>query len=91
MRVSVPGIVVMLVGMVACPACGLLSPQTDSAQYAVLASVDELLGVGMAPFFYMPHVIFVAERGLGHFDLSMRAQHESAGKLNISKSTWSHM
>jgi 3-methyladenine DNA glycosylase AlkC len=37
---------------------------------------DELLGAGMAPFFYMPHVIFVAERGLDHFDLSMRAQYE---------------
>jgi 3-methyladenine DNA glycosylase AlkC len=37
---------------------------------------DELLGVGLAPFFYLPHVIFVAERGLDHFDESMRAQHE---------------
>lgn len=37
---------------------------------------DELLGVGMAPFFYMPHLIFIAERGLDHFDLSMRAQYE---------------
>ena len=37
---------------------------------------DELLGAGMAPFFYLPHVMFVAERGLDHFDLSMRAQHE---------------
>ena len=31
-------------------------------------ATDELLGVGMAPFFYMPHVIFVAERGLEHFE-----------------------
>lgn len=37
---------------------------------------DELLGVGMAPFYYMPHTVFVATRGLAHFDLSMRAQHE---------------
>jgi 3-methyladenine DNA glycosylase AlkC len=37
---------------------------------------DELLGAGMAPFYYLPHVIFVAEQGLDHFDLSMRAQHE---------------
>ena len=37
---------------------------------------DELVGAGMAPFFYMPHLVFVAERGLDHFDLSMRAQHE---------------
>jgi 3-methyladenine DNA glycosylase AlkC len=37
---------------------------------------DELVGAGMAPFFYLPHVIFVAENGLDHFELSMRAQHE---------------
>ncbi|HLL54437.1 MAG TPA: DNA alkylation repair protein [Myxococcaceae bacterium] len=39
-------------------------------------ATDELVGVGLAPFFYLPHVIFVAERGLDHFDLSMRAQYE---------------
>ena len=37
---------------------------------------DELLGGGMAPFFYLPHTVFVAERGLDHFDLSMEAQAE---------------
>lgn len=37
---------------------------------------DELAGAGMAPFYYMPHLVFVAERGLDHFDLSLRAQHE---------------
>jgi 3-methyladenine DNA glycosylase AlkC len=37
---------------------------------------DELLGAGMAPFFYLPHVLFVAERGLDDFDLSMQAQYE---------------
>ena len=36
---------------------------------------DESLGVGMAPFFYFPHTVFVAEHGLEHFDLSLRAQH----------------
>lgn len=39
-------------------------------------ATDELVGVGMAPFFYLPHTFFVAERGLEHFDLSMRAQYE---------------
>lgn len=41
-------------------------------------TTDELEGVGMAPFFYMPHAIFVAEHGLDErdFALSMRAQHE---------------
>ena len=37
---------------------------------------DELLGLGMAPFYYYPHTIFVAERGLEHFDLAMHAQYE---------------
>ena len=37
---------------------------------------DELAGVGMAPFSYLPHVLFVAERGLDDFDLSMHAQYE---------------
>lgn len=35
-----------------------------------------LAGVSMAPFFYLPHTIFVAERGLEHFDPSMKAQKE---------------
>ncbi len=37
---------------------------------------DELLGAGMAPFYYLPHVLFVAEQGLEHFEPSMRAQYE---------------
>ncbi len=37
---------------------------------------DELTGAGMAPFFYMPHLMFVAERGLDDFDRSMLAQRE---------------
>jgi 3-methyladenine DNA glycosylase AlkC len=39
-------------------------------------SSDELEGVGMAPFFYLPHVTYVAAYGLDHFELSMQAQHE---------------
>jgi 3-methyladenine DNA glycosylase AlkC len=31
---------------------------------------------GMASFFYLPHVCFVAEFGLDHFDISMRANYE---------------
>lgn len=38
-------------------------------------STDELLGAGMAPFFYLPHTIYVADHGLEHFDLSMEVQH----------------
>lgn len=47
---------------------------------------DELLGVGMAPFFYLPHVLFVAERGLGHFDISMRAQYELTKRFSAETS-----
>lgn len=39
-------------------------------------ATDELEGVGMTPFFYMPHLIFVAERGLDDFERSMLAQRE---------------
>jgi 3-methyladenine DNA glycosylase AlkC len=47
---------------------------------------DELVGGGMAPFFYLPHVLFVAERGLGHFDLSMRAQYELTKRFTAEAS-----
>ncbi len=47
---------------------------------------DELLGVGMAPFFYLPHALFVAERGLGHFDLSMRAHYELTKRFTAESS-----
>jgi 3-methyladenine DNA glycosylase AlkC len=30
----------------------------------------------MAPFFYLPHTIYVAEHGLAHFELSMQAQEQ---------------
>ena len=30
----------------------------------------------LAPFFYLPHSLFVAAHGLDHFELSMRAQYE---------------
>ncbi|MGA9521684.1 MAG: DNA alkylation repair protein [Myxococcaceae bacterium] len=44
----------------------------------VRSAGEELKGVdgnGMAPFLYLPHVMFVAEYGLDHFDASMQAQH----------------
>ena len=49
-------------------------------------SSEELVGAGMAPFFYLPHVLFVAERGLDHFDLSMEAQYE----LTKRPTTWAN-
>src|SRR5687768_13920668 len=47
---------------------------------------DELIGVGMAPFFYLPHTLFVAERGLDHFDLSMQAQYELTKRFSAEGS-----
>src|SRR5215471_5231765 len=47
---------------------------------------DELVGVGMAPFFYLPRVLFVAERGLDHFELSMRAQYELTKRFSAEGS-----
>jgi hypothetical protein len=49
-------------------------------------ATDELIGVGMAPFFYLRHTLFVAERGLGHFDLSMRAQYELTKRFSAEGS-----
>ena len=47
---------------------------------------DELIGVGMAPFFYLPHTIFVAEHGLEHFETSMRAQYELTKRFSAEAS-----
>lgn len=49
-------------------------------------ATDELVGVGMAPFFYLPHVLFVAERGLDHFELSMHAQYELTKRFSAEGS-----
>lgn len=49
-------------------------------------ATDELVGVGMAPFFYLPHVLFVAERGLDHFEISMRAQYELTKRFSAESS-----
>jgi 3-methyladenine DNA glycosylase AlkC len=52
---------------------------------------DELVGVGMAPFFYMPHVLFVAEHGLDHFDVSMHAQYELTKRFSAETSIHSYI
>ena len=44
----------------------------------LLASLEPSVkgaGAGTAPFFYLPHTLFVARHGLDHFDLSMQAQY----------------
>jgi 3-methyladenine DNA glycosylase AlkC len=47
---------------------------------------DELVGAGMAPFFYFPHLTLIADRGLDHFDLSMRAQYELTKRFSAEAS-----
>jgi 3-methyladenine DNA glycosylase AlkC len=37
---------------------------------------DELTGVGMAPFVYLPFVYWIAAEGLGHWDAAMALQYE---------------
>ncbi len=38
------------------------------------------------PFFYLPHTIFVAEHGLDHFELSMKAQYELTKRFSAEGS-----
>jgi len=52
----------------------------EAAAAILIASLgpklDRAEGHGMAPFIYLPHVFFVAEYGLDHFEASMSAQYE---------------
>jgi len=52
----------------------------ERAAAILIASLGPVLeqteGNGMSAFFYLPHVILVAEHGLEHFETSMRAQYE---------------
>jgi 3-methyladenine DNA glycosylase AlkC len=51
----------------------------EKAVEILLASLDQkqerTLGQGMGSFLFLPHVFFVAEYGLEHFEASMRAQY----------------
>lgn len=51
----------------------------EAALEILLASVGPASGAGessgMDAFFYLPHLYFVSEHGLDHFEASMRAQH----------------
>ena len=59
---------------------GYLPVNYPAAAEILIASLgpklDKTEGNGMETFLYLPHVCFVAEYGLDHFDVSMRAQHE---------------
>lgn len=56
-----------------------LPPDYGEALHILLASIDQphgrAPGLSLASFLYLPHTQFVAEFGLGHFELSMQAQH----------------
>ena len=54
-------------------------------------ATDELIGAGMAPFFYLPHTLFVAEHGLDHFDVSMQAQYELTKRFSAESSIRSYI
>jgi 3-methyladenine DNA glycosylase AlkC len=47
---------------------------------------DELLGVGMAPFYYLPHLLYVEQHGLSHFELSLQAQYELTQRFSAESS-----
>lgn len=49
-------------------------------------ATNELVGAGMAPFYYLPHTLFVAEWGLVDFDLSLRAQYELTKRFSAEGS-----
>lgn len=59
---------------------GYLPAHYPAAAEILIASLgpklDKTDGNGMDTFLYLPHVCFVAEYGLDHFDVSMRAQYE---------------
>ena len=56
-----------------------LPPQYPDALVILLASASQPHGrdpgLSLASFLFLPHTMFVAEFGLGHFELSMQAQH----------------
>ncbi len=69
----------------------LPSPYPDAIDVVVRAlgpelESDELIGGGMAPFLYLPHSLFIAEHGLEHFELSMRAQRELTKRFSAELS-----
>lgn len=61
-----------------------------AAMEILLASLgpplDERPMPGMAPFFYLPHVYYVADYGLEHFEISMRAQYELTQRFSAEYS-----
>lgn len=62
---------------------------TEAAEILIASLGPKLAateGNGMAPFLYLPHVCFVAEFGLDHFEISMRAQYEMTQRFSAESS-----
>lgn len=49
---------------------------TEILIHSLGPELDRTENLGMAPFLYLPHVFFVSEFGVDHFDISMEAQYE---------------
>ena len=62
----------------------------EAAVDVLVASLGPVLeqteGNGMEPFLYLPHIFFVASRGLDHFEPSMRAQYEITQRFSAEYS-----
>jgi 3-methyladenine DNA glycosylase AlkC len=50
------------------------------------SKLDGTESFGMAPFLYLPHVFFVADYGLDHFEPSLRAQYEITQRFSAEYS-----
>lgn len=42
---------------------------------------DEVMGLGLDAFLYLPHVFYIADRGRGHWDTAMWAQYQLTQRL----------
>jgi 3-methyladenine DNA glycosylase AlkC len=69
-----------------------LPPDFEEAVSILVASLgppiagDELLGAGMEVFVYLPHVFYVADYGLDHWEASMAAQYEITQRFSCEYS-----
>jgi 3-methyladenine DNA glycosylase AlkC len=63
-----------------------LPAEFEAAVDVLLGAVGPALGhvdgAGMEPFHYLPHLRFVADHGLDHFEASMRAQHTLTQRMS---------
>ena len=67
-----------------------LPPSFDAAAQVILGSLgpelEQTEGHGLAPFRYLPHVLFVQKHGLDDFELAMTAQHALTRRFSAESS-----